>query len=396
MSDEKTALRQFFQNFLAKEKNKKDITNEYLIFLKILWVGLDDLIAKNKILRKVYILEQIEKYLVDDNFRTQINVNELPDINELTPSQDANTPRINLKEIDLVNFRGFRANDNGSGRKIKFSEKATLIFAPNGGGKTSLCESIEWALTGETYEHTKRKTDVNISYFQNRNNNKQAYQDTKLILQNNKLLIPNIIFDRCFLEKNRIEKFAKLAIQPNKDLQEILGELFGFSEVVNFFKEFGQDISPTDNEKNSTDRENWQTWLDWSNKKNELEKIFEESKKEEENANIDLKKITGEKNYNDKKLEIEKKEKTLRTTLENIEKNLSTEFSAKTFQDRVRAYIEKIGRWKKYEKNISDNATDLDFESLFQAANNVFQNNYKGNKCPLCDTPIKQQNGTTK
>ena len=50
-------------------------------------------------------------------------------------------------------------------------------------------------------------------------------------------------------------------MQPNKDLQEVLGELFGFSDVVDFFKEFGQDLSPTDNEKGRPGRENWQLKL---------------------------------------------------------------------------------------------------------------------------------------
>ncbi|MEK7570910.1 MAG: AAA family ATPase [Patescibacteria group bacterium] len=391
MNDEKILIKQFFQNFLVKEKGKDNISNEYVAFLKILWNGLDDLISKNKIARKIYILEHIEKYLIEDTFRTQIDLSELPIASELAASQDTNTPEITLKDIDLVNFRGFRANTNGSGRKIRFHEKVTLIFAPNGGGKTSLCESIEWALTGDTYEHTKRKTDSTLNYFQNRSNADPTYQNTKLSFLNNQPTVPNLIFDRCLLEKNRIDKFAKLAMQPNKDLQEILGELFGFSDVVDFFKEFGQDLSPTDNEKGRPGRENWQTWLEWSNKKSELEKILDESKKEEKKASEDLEKLTGEKSFDDKKVEIEEKGKELRIKLESLEKNSSKQFSTKSFQDKITLHKDKIEQWKKLDKDISDNAKDLDFESLFQAANNIFKNNYSDNKCPLCDTPIEQK-----
>ncbi len=391
MNDENTLIKQFFQNFLVNEKNKEEINNEYVAFLKILWFGLDDLISKNKIARKIYILEHIEKYLVDDTYRTQIDLSELPNASELAKSQDTNTPDIKLKEIDLVNFRGFRANSDGSGRKIRFHEKTTLIYAPNGGGKTSLCESIEWALTGDTYEHTKRKTDSTLNYFQNRSNTDPTYQKTKLSFVNNQPIVPSLIFDRCLLEKNRIDKFAKLAMQPNKDLQEVLGELFGFSDVVDFFKEFGQDLSPTDNEKSRPGRENWQTWLEWSNKKIELEKVLEESKKEEDKATKDLKKLTEEKNFEDKKLEIEKKGKDLRTKLEGLKKNSSKQFSTISFQDKIVLHQGKIKQWKKLDKDISDNAKDLDFESLFQAANNIFKDNYIEDKCPLCDTPIKQQ-----
>jgi len=394
MDGENILLKQFFQNFLAKEKDKEGVSSDYITFLKILWASFGDLIDKNKITRRIYILERIEKYLVDTSFKAQIDSVTLPDISELSPSQEKDTPIIKIKEINLVNFRGFGVNDNGDGRKIAFNKKATLFFAPNGGGKTSLCEGIEWALTGDTYEHTRRKIDSSSNYFQNRNKGEPTYENTKLVLNNNQSLIPDTIFDRCFLEKNRIEKFAKLAMQPNKDLQEILGELFGFSEVVDFFKEFGQDLSPTDNEKNYSGRENWQTWLDWANKKNELVETLNEAVAEKKKAKNTLKKLTGRESFDQKRSEIEERGKTLRAELESIDKDSSTEFSAKSFRGKVKSYLSKIKQWEKYEKDISDNAKNLNFEKLFQAANNLFQNGYRDNKCPLCNTPIKQLAGS--
>lgn len=143
MSEIKITLRQFFQNFLAQEKTKEDISEEYLSFLKILWQSFDDFALKTKIQRKIYILEQIEKFLTDVSFQKQIAEVVLPDQNEVVVLQSSQTPIIKLKEIDLINFRGFKANDDGNGRKIDFNEKATLFFAPNGGGKTSLCEALE-------------------------------------------------------------------------------------------------------------------------------------------------------------------------------------------------------------------------------------------------------------
>jgi len=71
MNEEKTTLRQFFQNFLAQEKVKENISEEYLNFLKILWLGFDDFALKTKIQRKIYILEQLEKFLTDVAFQKQ-------------------------------------------------------------------------------------------------------------------------------------------------------------------------------------------------------------------------------------------------------------------------------------------------------------------------------------
>lgn len=49
MNEEKITLRQFFQNFLAQEKVKENISEEYLNFLKILWFGFNDFASKTKI-----------------------------------------------------------------------------------------------------------------------------------------------------------------------------------------------------------------------------------------------------------------------------------------------------------------------------------------------------------
>jgi len=389
-------LRQFFQNFLAQEKNKAEISDEYINFLKILWISFNELSKKTKSQRKIYILEQIEKFLTDSSFQEQVKVTQLPAQYEISVSQSFQTPVIKLKEIDLVNFRGFQSNDDGKGRKIEFNEKATLFFSPNGGGKTSLCEALEWSLTGDTSERVKRKIDPAGSYFQNDDRNDPKFDKTKLTLVDDTNTITNPVFDRCFLEKNRIEKFAKLAVQPSSELQEVLGELFGFSEVVDFFKEFGQDLSPTDNEKNRSGRENWRIWLDWSNKKTEQEKYVEDAKKEEEQTVNELNKLIGDKSFDGKKEEIEKAGKKLRAELDAIEKDLSIEFSAQNFQEKIKSFLSKVAQWKKYEKDIAEHAKELDFENLFQAANVIFQSEYEDNKCPLCDTPFEQSGGIFK
>ena len=382
-------LKQFFQNFLAIEKNKAEIDEQYINFLKILWINFNEFSIKTKNQRKILILEQIERFLTDTGFQDEIKSFELLNQEEISISQNSQTPQIKLKEIDLVNFRGFQSNDDGKGRRIVFNEKATLFFSPNGGGKTSLCEALEWCLIGDTTERLNRRIEPVKSYFQNDYKNEPDFSKTNLILTDSTLNIPNHIFDRCFLEKNRIEKFAKLAIQSSSEIQEVLGELFGFSEIVDFVKEFGQDLSPTENEKNREGRENWQIWLDWNNKKIEQEKSLEIAKDDEEKAIHELNKLTGDKSFDEKNVEIEEAKKKLLSELEVIERDLSIEFSAQDFLEKIKSFFSKAAQWKKYEKDISDHAKELDFESLFQAANSIFQNEYKDNKCPLCDTPFE-------
>ena len=389
-------LKQFFQNFIALEKNKEEVDEDYINFLKILWINFDELSIKNKNQRKILILEQIEKFLIDSNFKIRIINIKLPDQVETSFSQSHITPQTKLKEIDLVNFRGFKSNNKGSGRRIIFNKKATLFFSPNGGGKTSLCEAIEWCLTGDTTERKNRKIDPLGSYFQNDNSSEPKFSKTKLSLDDGAIKIPNHIFDRCFLEKNRIDKFAKLAIQSSSDFQEVLGELFGFSDIVDFVREFGQDISPTENEKDRVGRENWQTWLDWKKRKIDNENVFIIAKVEEEQALNALSMLTGDKDFENKKKEIEESTKVLFKELELIEKDLSYEFSTKKFLGIIESFNSKISLWKKYDKEVTKHAKDLDFENLFQVAKIIFSREYKDNKCPLCDTPFEQSGGIFK
>lgn len=385
-------LKNFFENFLSKELEKEDISGEYLTLLKILWLSFDEVITKSKIARRIFILQLIEKYLIDVEYHRIVDATELPKTDAFIESQGSETPKIKLDKIDIVNFRGFRTNSDGTGRKIIFDGQANLFFAPNGGGKSSLCEALEWTLTGDTSEHAQRNTESTDAYFQNRDVSEPSYKKSKLhMVEGFNPDTPNIAFDRCFLEKNRIEKFAKIATQKSVDVQNILGELFGLTEIVDFFKEFGQDLSPTPYEKN--DRDNWQTWLDWEVKKRDLEKSLEESKGEEITASEEFNKLLDNKKYDDKKKEIEEEIQKLTKELESLSIDNSTQFSSEDFLEIVEVLLGKLKQWKECKEEIEKNAANLNFESLYQTASKIFQNNQNIRECPLCDTPIRQNVG---
>lgn len=65
-----------------------------------------------------------------------------------------------LREIEIKNFRGLEKH------KFQFDNKSLVILtAPNGNGKTSLIDAIEWCLTGNIYRlqyaFEKRNTNAN-------------------------------------------------------------------------------------------------------------------------------------------------------------------------------------------------------------------------------------------
>lgn len=58
-----------------------------------------------------------------------------------------------ISKISLQGFRGFPTADH-----VPLSEGVTIIYAPNGSGKTSISEAFEWALYGEVARKIRSKT----------------------------------------------------------------------------------------------------------------------------------------------------------------------------------------------------------------------------------------------
>ena len=117
-----------------------------------------------------------------------------------------------LKKITIDNFRGF------SGRhEFDFEEKALIMLtAPNGNGKTSLLDAIEWCLTG----NIKRIQDV----YQRRNTNATERKENRSAVLKNE----NHLTDKTevILEiKNDTEEYTIRRVQ-SKDTLEDKGKVY--------------------------------------------------------------------------------------------------------------------------------------------------------------------------
>lgn len=66
-----------------------------------------------------------------------------------------------LDYLRVKNFRGFgEYGPDDTGTVIRFSKLKNIFYAPNGGGKSSLCEALEIGTTGDVKEAARRKTKV--------------------------------------------------------------------------------------------------------------------------------------------------------------------------------------------------------------------------------------------
>ncbi|QXI20194.1 MULTISPECIES: AAA family ATPase [Pseudomonas] len=140
-----------------------------------------------------------------------------------------------LDYLRVKNFRGFGeygADDKGT--FIRFSKLKNIFYAPNGGGKSSLCEAIEICTTAEIKEAARRKTKVK-QYI--------ARGETKpqlALFGANKLKIaPSISWSSCFIDRNRLQEFSLLGSKDTGSGEsDVLATLFGLEELQEVISRF--------------------------------------------------------------------------------------------------------------------------------------------------------------
>lgn len=79
-----------------------------------------------------------------------------------------------LKGIEVAGFRGF--NDI---QYCSLDNPLVLLYAPNGHGKSSLCEAIEWAIYGNNTRRTRGERDIQKREFEHSLRNRHYPADSE-------------------------------------------------------------------------------------------------------------------------------------------------------------------------------------------------------------------------
>jgi recombinational DNA repair ATPase RecF len=144
-------------------------------------------------------------------------------------------PWTRLSRLIIGPFRGFRREEH-----FDLEKPVVLFYGPNGSGKTSLCEAIEFALLGRVEEAEAKRIDALDDYFDNIH--EEAHALPRLFAQGDKDVIEvaanEDLFRFAVIEKNRIEGFARLAARSPAQAGALIATLFGldaFSDLVNNF-----------------------------------------------------------------------------------------------------------------------------------------------------------------
>ena len=140
-----------------------------------------------------------------------------------------------LASLQVKNFRGFgelASDDKGS--YLKFSKTKNIFYAPNGGGKSSLCEALEYGTTGHIKEADRRKTKVR-QYIE-RGATKMSLS---LVGMDKKPITQSITWTSCFIDRNRLQEFSLLGSKDTGSSEnDVIATLFGLEELQEVVERF--------------------------------------------------------------------------------------------------------------------------------------------------------------
>lgn len=161
----------------------------------------------------------------------------LPDLAEVEP--EGEWPWQRLQSLTLGPFRGFRAEQS-----FDLRTRLVLCYGPNGSGKSSFCEALEYALLGHVEEAESKRIEPE-QYLANIH--ARRFSPPILIATDaNRREVPVQAnpekFRFCFVEKNRIDAFSRIAARPPGRRAELIATLFGMDQFNDFVAHFNESM----------------------------------------------------------------------------------------------------------------------------------------------------------
>lgn len=145
----------------------------------------------------------------------------------------------NLRHLTVGPFRGFR-----NAEPFDLQKRIVMFYGPNGSGKTSLCEAFEFALLGAVDEGEIKRiaADRYLS-----NVHERRYTAPTLMASDHGNQPIQVVADAdayrfCFVEKNRIDSFSRIAAKPAGQKTELIATLFGMDRFNDFVGHFNDSM----------------------------------------------------------------------------------------------------------------------------------------------------------
>lgn len=144
-----------------------------------------------------------------------------------------------LHSLTVGPFRGFRVPET-----FHFPQRITMFYGPNGSGKTSLCEALELALLGAVDEASAKRIPPQ-RYFANLHENRfEPPLLAALDAQGRTIPVTadSEAYRFCFIEKNRIDNFSRIAAKTAGEKKDLIASLFGMEQFHDFVANFNESM----------------------------------------------------------------------------------------------------------------------------------------------------------
>jgi recombinational DNA repair ATPase RecF len=149
-------------------------------------------------------------------------------------------PITQLKSLSVGPFRGFARQED-----FDLNSRLVLIYGQNGTGKSSFCEAVEYGLLGNVVEAESRRFRDQQEYLKNACTG--TFTAPTLIGADSRgqdvpVSADEALYRFCFVEKNRIDSFSRIAAQAPAKQAELISTLFGLDAFTEFVRNFTPEI----------------------------------------------------------------------------------------------------------------------------------------------------------
>ncbi|CAL8475566.1 AAA family ATPase [Caballeronia sp. S22] len=144
-----------------------------------------------------------------------------------------------LNELTVGPFRGFMQQET-----FDLSRDITLVYGANGTGKSSFFEALETAMLGFISEAKVKRVDHRIYC----NNARLRRHEVPILTSRVGAADPVVVpanedaYRFCFIEKNRLDDFARIAARTPGDQRQLIATLFGVDQFSEFVRGFNPSL----------------------------------------------------------------------------------------------------------------------------------------------------------
>ena len=305
---------------------------------------------------------------------------------------EKNSSVTQLTSLSVGPFRGFARPE-----VFDLTSRLVLIYGPNGTGKSSFCEAVEYGLLGNVAEAESKRFRDQRKYLKNAYVN--SFTVPEIIGLNDQgdefpIVANEGLYRFCFVEKNRIDSFSRIAAQAPSKQTELISTLFGLESFNEFVRKFTTEIDPR--------------YIDLVGEKSiqlvQKSKALEGSKQQIEIANTELQRLDTEEqvianqyregcNYSQMVIELNGDTQTA-GLIQRIESEIQQPLATKsaltvtTLEDKGQKIYKDATELNAKHQELANASKQVSFKNLYDAVVQVQPSSL--DNCPACKTPLNQ------